>query len=81
MGRKWSQVTPDNFEPLEGIGHMFEKRLYDAGICTYGALASASVDLLEEICPTSGHFKPDYAVWIKQAKTLAAKKAKRQEES
>jgi predicted flap endonuclease-1-like 5' DNA nuclease len=62
---------------MEGIGHTFEKRLYDAGICTYESLASASVQLLEAICHAPAQVKPDYAAWIKQAKSLAAKKAKR----
>ncbi|HEX9074531.1 MAG TPA: hypothetical protein VF932_02080 [Anaerolineae bacterium] len=78
LGRKWTQSEPDDFEPMEGIGHTFEKRLYDAGICTYESLASASVQLLEAICHAPAQVKPDYAAWIKQAKSLAAKKAKRE---
>jgi predicted flap endonuclease-1-like 5' DNA nuclease len=78
LGRRWSRGRPDDFEPLEGIGKTYEKRLYDAGICTYEALASATVELLEGICHAPAQFKPDYAAWIKQARTLAAKKAKAQ---
>lgn len=73
LGRKWSQGKPDDFEPLEGIGHTFEKRLYDAGICTYHALANASVELLDEICHAPAQFKPDYAAWIRKAQELVAK--------
>jgi predicted flap endonuclease-1-like 5' DNA nuclease len=72
-GRKWSRHAPDDFEPLKGIGHMFEKRLYDAGICTYKALANATVEELAEICHAPARLKPDYALWIRQAKRLAAK--------
>ena len=74
IGRTWSQTKPDDFEPLEGIGHTFEKRLYDAGICTFKALAQATVAQLEEICHAPAHLKPDYALWIKQAQDLVAKR-------
>ncbi|MCX7839933.1 MAG: helix-hairpin-helix domain-containing protein, partial [Anaerolineae bacterium] len=75
LGRRWNGQMPDDFEPLEGIGKTYEKRLYDAGICTYEALANATVELLEEVCRAPKRFKPDYAKWIRQAKELAAKKA------
>ena len=78
LGRRWNGRQPDDFEPLKGIGKTYEKRLYDAGICTYQALANATVELLEEICHAPAQLKPDYAAWIRQAKALAAKKAKRQ---
>ncbi|MEW5718991.1 MAG: helix-hairpin-helix domain-containing protein [Chloroflexota bacterium] len=81
LGRQWSRGKPDDFEPLQGIGATYEKRLYDAGICTYAALANATVELLEEICHAPAQFKPDYALWIKQAKELAAKKADQQRAS
>lgn len=77
LGRKWTGCPPDDFEPMTGIGHTFEKRLYDAGICTYEALAGTSPAVLEEICQAPARFKPDYAVWIEEAKALAAKKVKR----
>jgi predicted flap endonuclease-1-like 5' DNA nuclease len=77
-GRKWTREAPDDLEPVEGIGEVFEKRLYDAGICTYEALANATAELLDEICHPPAQFKPNYAAWIRKAKTLAAKKAKKQ---
>lgn len=76
LGRKWSQTAPDDFEPIQGIGHTFEKRLYDAGICTYEMLADVTVEILDEICQAPAQFKPDYAAWIEQAKSLAAQKNK-----
>lgn len=73
-GRTWTRSKPDDLEPLKGLGHTFEKRLYDAGICTYTALALLTPDELHDICRPPAHFKkPDYAVWIEQAKTLAQK--------
>jgi predicted flap endonuclease-1-like 5' DNA nuclease len=76
LGRQWSGGAPDDFEPIEGIGKTFEKRLYDAGICTYETLAEITPEILADVCNAPAQFKPDYAKWIKQAKILAAKKAK-----
>jgi predicted flap endonuclease-1-like 5' DNA nuclease len=50
IGRVWNRMQPDDFEALGGIGYTYEKRLYDAGICTYRALAEATVEQLRQIC-------------------------------
>lgn len=71
-GRRWNQEPPDDLEPITGIGHTFEKKLYDAGICTFDALASATVEQLREICPGSPQKRPNHASWIAQARELAA---------
>jgi predicted flap endonuclease-1-like 5' DNA nuclease len=74
LGRVWSGEAPDDFEPYDGIGYHFEKRLYDAGICSHEALAQASVEQLENICTPAdvqqrpGFRKPDFQSWINQAK-------------
>ena len=68
VGRKWTGEPPDDLEPLSGIGSAVEKRLYEAGICTYASLAAASVELLEEICPAAKFHGADYALWIQQAR-------------
>ena len=81
-GRSWLGGNPDDFEPIDGIGHVFELRLYDAGICTYEALIKAGVARLAEVCqpPTSKRpvrFKaPDYEGWIEQAIEFMNKKNK-----
>lgn len=67
-GRKWTGDQPDDLEPLEGIGAAIEKRLYNAGICTYAALAAASEETLAEICPLAKYRGADYARWIEQAR-------------
>jgi len=72
VGRKWTGEQPDDLEPLEGIGAVVEKRLYDAGICTYAALAAASVELLAEICPAAKFRGANYARWIEQARQRIA---------
>jgi predicted flap endonuclease-1-like 5' DNA nuclease len=67
MGRRWNQELPDDLEPIEGIGPAFEKKLYDAGLCTFAALAAATPEQLALICPGSPSRRPDYASWIAQA--------------
>lgn len=71
-GRSWTGGAADDFEPLEGIGATYEKRLYEAGICTYAALASTTVERLAEICQAPAFAKPDYGNWIEQARKLIA---------
>ncbi len=72
-GRLWNGAQPDDLEPLEGIGAVYEKRLYDAGICTYAALAQATPEQLEAICGKGSARKPNFKAWIKQAQKLAAR--------
>ena len=48
VGRYWDGTPPDDFEKLEGIGEVYERRLYDAGICTFRALAGVSAERLQE---------------------------------
>ena len=73
VGRDWDGTPPDDFEQLEGIGEVFERRLYDAGVCTFRALAEVSEDRLQEICQAPDWRRPDYATWIAQAKRLIAR--------
>ncbi len=72
VGRTWDGSQPDDFEPLGGIGKVYEGRLYDAGICTYAALANATVEQLAEICKAPAWRTPNFASWIAQAKVWLA---------
>lgn len=72
VGRAWDGSKPDDLESIEGIGEVFERRLYEAGICTFAALASASEETLAAICRAPAWSKPDYAAWIQQASARAA---------
>jgi predicted flap endonuclease-1-like 5' DNA nuclease len=80
IGRTWSGDAPDDFEPYQGIGYWFEKRLYDAGICTHEVLANSSVEQLEIICirgdadQRPGYRRPNFQSWIDQAKAKVASK-------
>ncbi len=70
--RTWKGGAPADFDLLIGIGHVYEQRLYEAGICTYEALAGCSVEQLATIC-RAPHFEPhDYQSWIDQARVLVA---------
>jgi len=73
IGRVWNRMQPDDFEAIGGIGYTYEKRLYDAGVCTYRALAQASVEQLREICKPPAFRVPDFAAWIAAAKKLLEK--------
>jgi predicted flap endonuclease-1-like 5' DNA nuclease len=71
-GRVWDATEPDDFEVLEGIGDVYEGRLYDAGICTYASLAALTEAELAEICRAPSFRTPDYAGWIATAQRLSA---------
>ena len=72
IGRGWSGAPPDNFEALGGIGEIYERRLYDAGICTFEALAATTPERLAEVCQAPALRGADYAAWIAHAAELAA---------
>jgi predicted flap endonuclease-1-like 5' DNA nuclease len=76
IGLLWKGETPDDFEPIKGIGSTFEQRLYEAGIRTYRALAAATAEELAVICHTGTMpVQPDYSDWIAQARALAQQQA------
>lgn len=71
VGWLWQGEPPDDFEPIHGIGPVYEQRLYDAGICTYRSLAASTPEQLAVICGSRRVASPDYASWIAQARILA----------
>lgn len=74
LGRAWDGTPPDDLEQLEGLGEVFERRLYEAGICTYEALAAQTLERLQEICNAPEWSMPNYAAWIATATERAAAK-------
>ena len=72
MGRVWDGTEPDDFETLQGIGEVFEQRLYDAGICTFAALAQLTVERLQEICQAPPNFTPNFTRWLEQAREASS---------
>ena len=72
IGRAWDGTPPDDFEEVGGIGEIYERRLYEAGICTFAALAATSPERLAEVCQAPHLRGDDYAAWIAHAAELAA---------
>lgn len=75
VGQLWDGAAPDDFEPIKGIGKVFEQRLYDAGIRTYARLAAATPAELATICGGNMPVKPDFASWIEQARSLLSQRS------
>lgn len=75
LGRGWDGTPPDDFEPLAGIGEVYERRLYEAGICTFKVMAATTPERLAEICKAPPMRTPDYAAWIATAAELSAERS------
>ncbi|GIK71343.1 MAG: hypothetical protein BroJett021_03310 [Chloroflexota bacterium] len=71
IGFIWQGQPPDDFELIEGIGPVFEQRLYAAGIHTFTALAQATPEQLAQIVAAPKPSQPDYTNWIAQAQRLS----------
>jgi predicted flap endonuclease-1-like 5' DNA nuclease len=71
IGYVWNSEPVDDFEPIKGIGKVYEQRLYNAGIRTYAALANTTPEQLLEIVQARVPVPPDVASWIAQARKLA----------
>jgi predicted flap endonuclease-1-like 5' DNA nuclease len=70
-GYIWNGEPVDDFEPIKGIGKVYEQRLYSAGIRTYAALANTAPEQLLEIVQARSPIPPDVASWIAEAQALA----------
>lgn len=68
--------TRDELKRINGIGPVFEKRLYEAGINSFAELAALSPERIHEIINVEGTtekmFIPES--WIAQARTFAEEK-------
>lgn len=62
---------PDDLKKIKGIGKVFEGRLHEAGISSYGELAGSSVEQVEGIIQPKDWQDFDIAAWIAQAGELA----------
>ncbi|MCS6844834.1 MAG: helix-hairpin-helix domain-containing protein [Caldilineales bacterium] len=75
VGAIWQAAGQvDDLEAIEGLGPIYERRLYEAGLTRYEDIANATVEQLAEICKAPRTRTPDYAAWIEQAKALVAQK-------
>ena len=70
-GYVWNGEPVDDFEPIKGIGKVYEQRLYSAGIRTYAALANTAPERILEIVQARSPIPPDVASWIAEAQALA----------
>lgn len=72
---RMEEMTPakkrDDLEQINGIGPVFEKMLFAAGIETYAQLAATSVEQLKEIINPSNPALVDFPSWIQQARRFA----------
>ncbi len=65
-----SESKPDDLTAINGIGPTFAKRLQDAGIKSYKALAGATADQIKEITGVA-EWQADPQDWITQAEMQA----------
>ena len=63
-------VEPDDLTAINGIGPTFSKRLQEAGITTYSALAGSSEDQIREITGVAD-WQADPHDWIVEAAARA----------
>jgi len=64
-------VKADDLTKIEGIGPKVSKTLINAGISTFDALSSATVEDIEKILTNSGLKMMDATTWPEQAKLAA----------
>lgn len=66
---KVETAKSDDLTAIKGIGPVFAKRLAEAGLTTYAALAEASPERLRDITQAPPMAEPDE--WIAQARQMA----------
>ncbi|HMT21699.1 MAG TPA: helix-hairpin-helix domain-containing protein [Promineifilum sp.] len=60
--------APDDLTAIKGIGPTYARRLAEAGITTFAAIAAAAPDHLREVTKASAMVNPEE--WIAQARSL-----------
>lgn len=68
---------PDDLSEIRGIGEVYKKKLYDAGIVTFADLAAKTEEELKGIIQPEGWQAVDFTSWIAQARELSLKRRKR----
>jgi predicted flap endonuclease-1-like 5' DNA nuclease len=67
-GAVWNGIIPDDLTEIAGIGEVFERKLYEAGILTFAELAGQTIARLDEIIQPKNWQRYDFASWIAQAR-------------
>lgn len=62
----------DDLQKIQGVGRTYEKSLNDAGIYTFSALASATVEQIYEIVGQEHREDIDPQSWIEEARNFAS---------
>ncbi len=62
------QAAGDDLQEIDGIGATYARRLREAGIDSFAALAASDEQTLQEIIAAPEWRKPDVASWIAQAR-------------
>jgi predicted flap endonuclease-1-like 5' DNA nuclease len=61
----------DDLEQIDGIGRVYEQKLFDAGINTFAQLAVTPITRLKEIITPAAWQHVDFQSWIDQARSSA----------
>jgi len=62
----------DRLEKIDGIGPVFERKLWDAGILTFSDLAATSAERVVEVIQPEKWQKVDAAAWIAESAAFAS---------
>jgi predicted flap endonuclease-1-like 5' DNA nuclease len=65
------QPRRDDLEQIDGIGRVYEQKLFDAGINTFAQLAVTPVVRLKEIINPASWQQLDFESWLEQARKMA----------
>jgi predicted flap endonuclease-1-like 5' DNA nuclease len=65
------QARRDDLEQIDGIGRVYEQKLFDAGIDTFARLAITPASRLREIIEPASWQQIDFDSWIEQARKCA----------
>lgn len=67
------QANPDPLVDINGIGPVYQKKLFDAGIYTFEQLASMTPDQIAAIIQPEGWQNVDFDRWIAEAAQFASR--------
>jgi chromosome segregation ATPase/predicted flap endonuclease-1-like 5' DNA nuclease len=75
VGLTWDRSNVDDFKLLPKLGDTYKRRLYEAGLINYEAIANSTPEELAEICKASKINPPDFEEWVLLAMEIVEKRA------